>query len=699
MMVAFLNTLFLFALPAVLLPLLIHLFTRRKLKKIPFASLVFLKVLQRQRMRHIKKFRWLLLLLRTLIILVLVFTFARPALKGVFSAGLGSSARSTAVILLDNSGSMLADSKRGIHFEQAKERVRKIIRLLENEDRVHLVIFNDRIEFINEEATMNRAWLLDIVDQTECSFRKTDTKIALRVAERLLARSTDINREVYLISDDDGCEVRDSVLTLGKNITVYVSGQKKNSIENIAVTSAGPDNQIFVVSRPLRIHSEISNYSSGSPVTIPVSLHMDGERVNEATVTVAPGETQQLYLGFLPEHSGWYSGSIATNDDNLAADNRCYFSFRIQKHINVLIVHNNSESGQKTSRFLQYALDPSRELTSVIRPKLIQQSDLAKEVINEYDVVILADNAALTTLQERQLIQFNKRGGSLIVFPGSATNPRSINRIINNVARIKLLQSEGIAGQSDSYFRFKNIDLGHPVFKDIFSTDFESPDIYVRYRLQVPAESRSLIQFRDGKAALIEKRGAGKGPLFLFAFGFDPHWSNFSVQAGFVPLLHRLIQYAVSDANMGKELFVGDTFRGTFSDISVRGKGTIHAPDAQIYTVALQAKNGETKVVFDETNLPGIYSLRCDDVEMGRFAINVPIEESDLRVKPTRRGFFIADNAKIIPIDEHTDIVSTVHAARHGREIYSEAVWLVLALLVVEMLVVIIGRARRVENK
>ena len=105
-MLTFLNSAILFGLTAVAIPILIHLFTRQKTKTILFSSLKFLKELQKQKIRRLKIRQILLLILRTLLILVLIFAFARPTLRNSGSSSLLAGAQLTAVIIFDNTLSM-----------------------------------------------------------------------------------------------------------------------------------------------------------------------------------------------------------------------------------------------------------------------------------------------------------------------------------------------------------------------------------------------------------------------------------------------------------------------------------------------------------------------------------------------------------------------------------------------------------------
>ena len=87
---SFLNPLFLFGLAAAAIPVIIHLFTRRRPKEVRFPSLEFLAEVNQSEIRRLKLKQWLLLLLRTLAVAALALAMSRPALKG--SVGLRSGA-------------------------------------------------------------------------------------------------------------------------------------------------------------------------------------------------------------------------------------------------------------------------------------------------------------------------------------------------------------------------------------------------------------------------------------------------------------------------------------------------------------------------------------------------------------------------------------------------------------------------------
>ncbi len=111
----FLNPLYLFWLAAASIPVILHLLNLRRTRVVEFSTLSFLQELQKSKIRKLKIRQILLLILRTLLIILIVLAFARPALRGSF-AGFGGQARTSAVIILDNSFSMSASDEHGSYI-------------------------------------------------------------------------------------------------------------------------------------------------------------------------------------------------------------------------------------------------------------------------------------------------------------------------------------------------------------------------------------------------------------------------------------------------------------------------------------------------------------------------------------------------------------------------------------------------------
>ena len=164
----FLNPAVLLGLLAASIPVIIHLLNLRKLKRIEFSTLSFLKELQKNKIRKIKIKQWLLLAMRVLIILFLVIAFARPTLEGVAIGGTTSAAKTTAVFILDNTFSMSVVDNNGSYLNQAKETIKNLVQHLQEGDEAVLLLVGEN--YSENKPTSNLVDFIKMVNNTEISF-------------------------------------------------------------------------------------------------------------------------------------------------------------------------------------------------------------------------------------------------------------------------------------------------------------------------------------------------------------------------------------------------------------------------------------------------------------------------------------------------------------------------------------------------
>src|SRR5262245_19931430 len=150
---------FLFALFALLIPILVHLFNFRRFKKVYFTNVRFLREIRqdtrnRSRLKHL-----LILAARLLAVAFLVLAFAQPFLPALgtrMTAGVKKVS-----VYIDNSFSMDAISNNGDLLEEAKKKAREIAAGYQPSDLFQLLTngFEGR-----SQRLVNRDEFLDLVD-------------------------------------------------------------------------------------------------------------------------------------------------------------------------------------------------------------------------------------------------------------------------------------------------------------------------------------------------------------------------------------------------------------------------------------------------------------------------------------------------------------------------------------------------------
>lgn len=134
----FLNPYFLFALFAVAVPIIIHLFNFRKYKKVFFSNVRYLQELKLEIRRKSQLRNLIVLLLRILAITALVFAFAQPYIPHKQQSA-NPKAVNYISIYIDNSFSMQAEGSRGSLIDEAKHKAIEIASAYRSGDHFQLL--------------------------------------------------------------------------------------------------------------------------------------------------------------------------------------------------------------------------------------------------------------------------------------------------------------------------------------------------------------------------------------------------------------------------------------------------------------------------------------------------------------------------------------------------------------------------------
>ncbi|HEX3358357.1 MAG TPA: BatA domain-containing protein, partial [Tepidisphaeraceae bacterium] len=110
-------------------PIIIHLLNRRRFQLVEWAPMKYLKLTIKTNRRRLRIEQILLLIIRTLIVMLLIFAIARPVLSPTGLGGwLAGRSRTSRVIVVDDSLSMGYREGGRSAFDAAKEAVDQIIK-------------------------------------------------------------------------------------------------------------------------------------------------------------------------------------------------------------------------------------------------------------------------------------------------------------------------------------------------------------------------------------------------------------------------------------------------------------------------------------------------------------------------------------------------------------------------------------------
>ena len=596
---AFLNPLFLFGLLAAGIPLVIHLWNRRRFVTIDFSSLIFLTAAHRENARRFQLKQLLILLLRMAIVALIALALARPFLTlGLPVASVR--AKTDLVIVLDNSYSMAYQDVDGVRFEKAKTLATNILDTLRHGDSAALILMSDVPNPVFRQLTPDLESVTEAINDTEVSYRTTNVQPSLEFAHEILAESEQLNKEIYLISDFTQNGWKNwSRLPNRSGARISLIPVTKGEAHNTSIKEIRPSNQLIGVNLPLQLNVTTMNHSVAPLEENILTLFIGGEKEKTMRFSVAANESLNTTLTYNFFTPGTHIGYFTLTKDRLNIDNRRYFALNVLGEVRVLCVgeeteyltlalnpHKNSRQQSAVSDqqrdFLNARRSPtadSRLLTAdtMILPTQCTPAEFETFPLEDYDVIILADVPKISRQANAQLQEFIRHGKSIIAFVSSRSNAKSYNDLSDVWLPVQL----GAALTWTPPQQVHTYREEHPVF-DVFSSEGFStqyaPQFYNGVTLYPLSESNVIARFGDDTPFLVE-RSQGTSVVLLYNCGLltqqgttsntndtstatTAYTNDLLVNPYFLPMLQQSVLYTATASNnlLAWEGHIGDTY-------------------------------------------------------------------------------------------------------------------------------------------
>lgn len=719
----FLNPAVLFGLVAAAIPILLHFFNLRKLQVVDFSTLAFLKELQKTRIRRLKLTQLLLLFLRIMVVVCAVLAFARPTIPTSFP-GLGTKAKSSVVIILDNSFSMELADERGVRLKQAKEAALRILRSLSEGDEAALIQMANLDDRRFTEFTRDFGALGEAVQNAPVSYTTGKLESALRLASSVLGTSRNINQEIFIITDnqtniltDDPGAQRDSTAIFPKSAALFVvpiGADSKAGENNISVDSLNVLTKIFESGKPVEVEARVRNSGSEDLKDVIVSLVMNGERVAQRTVNIPAGETRTVAIAAAaPERnantpddrlSALVRCTVEVEGDVLEADNRRHFGFALPPKPRIAVIGASEET-----TFLALALRSGNIASSL---SVLPPEALSAIALNELDAVMLVDIPRFSASDVSRLQAFVQDGGGVMIFGGSRTDVQNYNTTVLPALKFGQIaesdytsNSSGNAPNSSNDAEFTAVEKAHPLFSGVFkggSTDskrlVESP----RFLKALPLKRESmtaqaLIELPDG--AFLAESKLGNGKALYCAAPPITGWSNFPVTGIFVPIVFRAASYLTASVSAASEAVVGQSVTVLLSGKLPKGSALSITDPANAVSVRQAAQTPSGAVLSFEGGVqqPGVYAVSTgtggkQGAIVHTLAVNPPASESQMtafsddEISRALQGL-VPEKDQIRIISDYRKASMDTLRASTGTELWRFFLLLAVVAAIAEMLI------------
>ena len=650
-------------------PLLIHLWSRHRFREAPWAAMQFLLAAMRKNTRRLQLQQWLLLAVRTLIILLVVLAVAEPYGERLLAGGSAGPAHK--VIVIDGSYSMAYRANTNTNFAVAKQLASEMVGASHPGDAFTVILMASASKLVVSSEVLDQAAVTSQIESLAQPQAGADLAGTLALVQEALTdkapHSTPAHKEVYFLTDLQArtwgglaktaqpadakkqSDIASTVASIAERASLVVVDLGQSNASNLAVTSLSASAAVVTKDRETGLNAVVHNFGPEPHVKCRVELLIDDAAVGEQTVDLgAGGESSVHFVQRFPS-AGAHAVTVLASGDRLELDNSRSLVVPVRSEIRVLCVAGRDGA----AKYLANALNPNPAGDSPIRPIVIAEGDLADAQLADFDCVFLCNVAQLTASEAERLSHYAESGGGVVTFLGDRVVPASYNAILQSgnpaAARPSFLPAAIGPIVAQPQFGLDPLDYRHPIvapFRGRERAGLLTTPVNRHYRLDV-ASGRPGVEVAatlPGGDPFIVTAPLGRGRTVLVATdgslsSVDPTskeaWTTWPTWPSFLPLVRELLAYASGGQQLRWQQLVGAPLSGSISDPAVSsvtsGGLQMVRPDGHTASVSMRSTPTGSEWSYADTDVSGIYTLR--GLPQGRtqqFAVNVDTAEGDL---------------------------------------------------------------------
>lgn len=657
---AFLYPSFLWALLALSIPVIIHLFNFRKTRRVFFSNNRFLRHVKevttaKRRLKH-----YLILASRLLFLLFLVLTFAQPVIPARDQLDAGQNI----MIYLDNSQSMSAQMPdKTPALDAALNFSRGIVEMFPPDTR-YRILTNDFAPFSNTFKTKTEA--LDILAQV----RTSPVSRSMEEIKNRLEQYEGRAQEIFWISDFQKS-------TTGAIPTEWDSTSRWHLVPvtfatapNVFVDSAYLQNPFAAGGEKNVLTVIVRNDGKESVDQLNLKLSINDIQTGTAMVDIPAGGQAETSFDLTSGLMGFNRGVLSFNDFPVSFDNEFYLAMNFTAKIAVIEIKPVAGTtpveqvfgNRQVFNFRSYSVEN-------FNYSLLDQADLV--VVNGIDRTDAALNLSLRN--------YISKGGTLLLIPGTKPDVQSMQQIAAN-------PMIAVANANPAPQELDRPDYNNPFFEHVFEERVSS--------IAMPSATQVLRWGQDRSAILRFKNDepflSRIDQLYLMASPLDAAFTGFHNHALFVPVMYRIAGSSrKNDARLYytlKENFISFKIDSLLQEETLRLKGAREIVPAQ------RSVNEQVFLEIPKFSMTaGFYQVLAGADSVGLIAFNIDKAESLLDQFTGSEIKSQMGNAENITIFEATseEAFSNEIKERYlGKPLWKYALMISLFFLLVEVLLI-----------
>lgn len=643
-LLSLLNPLMLWGATLVAAPVLIHLLSRRRKIRRPWAAMHWLVRAERVSRRRVRIENLLLLLLRCLALLLLALAMARPVIRQIAGwNALGDTRPVEHVILLDDSASMQWIDRGESLFSRATFRTKRLVEHLAQKrpkDRLTLLTTSsgekprlrsvpmgseqvDRllVDLQGDSATFEQGKLEECLASTLTRWRKESHQ-----TPRALYILSDMQRIDWMPEGEVAAGPAGSLRAMTDEElaeTIHVGRLERTPRSNLAITRLEAPGHMLTPEMPavIRVHVENTGLADSDGTRIALSVN-DAPARYRPVPSLAPGENRLVTFVSVFSRTGAQTLLAELPPDSLSVDNRLHGVVRVSEDIPVLLVNGATESSSALSvaTYLAKALSGSKTVPTGFDLHRASTLPDPGPLLDRYSVIALCNWPGPDTGMIAALHSWVHDGGTLILLPGDGVREATYNRWHERSPDLfpaRLLQIEDVPPSAPG-LSLRVEDHQHPALR-LFAGDrstFRQQVAFRRWwriRLSETGDSHVSVcaQFdNEEDIPFWVESVVGRGRTVLLTSPAMPEWNNWALHPSFVVSMIEMFRNAGTKAAV-EPVNTGEPIYWRLDAATTGLKARLHLPEEAI-TEVLQGMPGTSGTVefrWPYTPLPGLYSL------------------------------------------------------------------------------------------
>ncbi len=645
----------LWALGLISVPIIIHLFNFRRVKKVYFSNTSFLHQVKRQTKKRSQLKKLLVLAARILFIIFLVLAFAQP-----ITIAPESTLKSLRKIYLDNSLSMNRQGLGGLSLlDEGVQIVEGLIASSESGLSYSLTTNDFRSD---PSRLLVGKELVERLTEVEYSRRfRTLDDVMNRWGSDIMSSSA----EFFIISDFQESMTGDfSALEKDSLSSIYLIKLSNELEGNIFVDSVYLD-AILGLSNDNKLNVTIRNIGSENRNDVLVKVFTDSIQFSTFTLDIPAQSVKNtsVNIGAFDQISGNYY--IEIEDFVQTFDNKYYFTISEPKKIEISILYD-----EKANKHIKAAFS-NEEIFNLNTYSL---SNINYQEIQSSDLIVLDGLNKIPDWMDGGAVS----GKSILIVPG--TNP-------DFPSYQQALQFTVSEPTDTAAYTLSSRSLNSPWFAGIFSNLSEDISLpTVSNLMEVQGFYSVLLNTNAGKPFLVKSGGSN---FFFFSAPLQDAFTDFHKHALFIPVLYKLAQ---SSADRIQNLAYSFDEKVVTIDADLINEASLPKISNSERSFIPGVIRTADKVLLDipeEITEPGFYALTIDNDTVTHLAFNYNKAESNINsismndLKSIVSGM---GNVQIYDVDNAEEFKRSFSESGEGVGLWKYALLLALIFLLIEML-------------